>query len=70
MMEYMDAFNIIITAYGYMINLLPIFDKIEPVKRTPSNLLTAVCWALAFSVSVYTLFAALSIECFGIDNLK
>ena len=68
--DFADAFNIILTAYGYIINLYPIYDKLEPSIRSPRVLMIACTLALLFTAFVYTAFGWLAAEVFGIQNLK
>lgn len=69
-MNYVDALNIVLTSFGYIVNMYPIYDKLEPSLRSPRNLLLCCFVAMFFSASVYSGFAQLSISCFGINNIK
>ena len=69
-MGHMDAFNIILCAYGYIINLYPIYDKLEPSQRNHQTLLLCCLVALIFSAGVYTAFAWLASSVFGLNSLK
>ena len=65
-----DCFNIAISSYGFLIGFYPIFDKIEPAKRTPKNALVTAATALSLTLLVYVSFAYLSITSFGLTNIK
>ena len=66
----LDCFNIAISSYGFLIGFYPIFDKIEPAKRTPRNALVTTAIALSLTLLVYVSFAHLSIISFGLTNIK
>ena len=63
------SFNIVVTAYGFLINLYPIYDKLEPQKRTHGTILLASGVALSFGAFVYLAFSLMSAEVFGMGNL-
>ena len=65
-----DCFNISISSYGFLIGFYPMYDKINPSKRTPKNGLTATAVALILTCLTYVSFTKLSILCFGVDNIK
>lgn len=60
-----DCFNITISSYGFLIGFYPMYDKIQPSKRTPFNGFFATSIALFLTSIVYVSFAKLSIICFG-----
>ena len=63
------AFNIVITAYGFLINLYPIYDKIEPSQRNHSTILQACAMGTLFSALVYLAFRYMSAKVFGMQHL-
>ena len=65
-----DAFNIILTAYGFIINLYPVYDKLEVDKRNEKNILSAVLVAMLFSALMYIMFAQFAKFNFGEEVLK
>ena len=69
-MDFADAFNIIFTAYGYIINLYPLYDKLDPSIRSPKALMYACTVALLTTAVVYTIFAYTAAEVFGFYNLQ
>lgn len=68
--DLIHAFNIVITAYGFLINLYPIYDKIEPNQRNHKTILLACTIGLLFCALIYLAFSKMSIEVFGLENLK
>ena len=61
----MDAFAIILTAYGFIINFYPIFSSLD--KRTTSNGMNSTSLALAFVFLVYLLFSWLGLRIYGVS---
>lgn len=52
-----DCFNITISSFGFLIGFYPMYDKIEPNKRTPKNGFFATFVALAATVFIYVSFS-------------
>ena len=64
--DIIHSFNIVVTAYGFLINLYPIYDSIEPSKRNHRTILLACMVGLGFGAIVYLAFSAMSAEVFGL----
>ena len=65
----LDSFNIFLSSYGFLVNFYPIYDKLKPELRGPSNARLAVCLALSFICVTYIAFSYLSIEYFGTQHI-
>lgn len=66
----LDSFNISVSSYGFMLNFTPVFDKLKPELRSPSNGRLAVILALMFVGFAYISFGELSIAYFGAVNVE
>eukprot|EP00347_Sterkiella_histriomuscorum_P001964 403369990 len=62
-----DAINIILTAYGFVMNFYPTFSQLD--KKTNTNGYAASIIALLFSFIVYMLFSILASEIYG-ENIQ
>lgn len=60
---FFDSVSIILTSYGFTINLFPIYSSIE--KRNNTRGISALSIALLFAFIVYLSFAYLGISAFG-----
>lgn len=52
-----DCFNISISSFGFLVAFYPIYDKIEPKVRTPTNGFFATFVALISTVIIYVSFS-------------
>lgn len=63
-----DSVNILLTSYGFVINLFPISNQLET--RTNSNMLKSVVLALGFCFGAYFCLTGLCINIYGEQNIK
>ena len=66
--KFIDAINITITSYGFVINLFPIQSQMKDKKQ--SSVLLAVLLALLFCVFSYSLLTKLAINIYGENNIQ
>jgi hypothetical protein len=52
-----DCFNISISSFGFLVGFYPIYDRIEPKTRTPTNGFFATLVALVATVIIYVSFS-------------
>jgi amino acid permease len=66
--KFIDAINITITSYGFVINLFPIQSQMKDKRQ--SSVLLAVLLALVFCVFSYSLLTKLAINIYGEQNIQ
>jgi hypothetical protein len=66
----LDSFNIVMSSYGFIINLLPIYYNLKPELRTSNNGLKISATALTLTACIYLAFAYMCICSFGISNIS
>ena len=75
MEKFIDAINITLTSYGFIINLFPVASQMR--EQTDANVKSAVAIALAFCFTSYLILSYLAQNLFGsniqvslFDNMK
>ena len=63
-----DSVNILLTSYGFVINLFPISQQLEV--KSNANVLKSVFLALTFCLSSYMILTQLCINLFGESNIQ
>ena len=63
-----DSVNILMTSYGFVINLFPISQQLEV--KSNANVLKSVLLALTFCLSSYMILTQLCINLFGESNIQ
>jgi len=64
----MDSINIAVASQGFVIALFPIYGDMKREARP--KVMISIFGALTFTFSVYTVLSIVSIQYFGIDNIK
>ena len=61
----MDCMNILITGYGYVMNLFPIVKQMDPAKQDYNTCMKSVFGGLMFVFLSYTFLTFLSVRIYG-----
>lgn len=64
-----DCCNIVITSYGYVINLFPIVNEVKPSQKTYKGLMCAILSGLLFTLFAYISLGYLAVRIYGAHNI-